>query len=82
MKYVKPYRLVFIIAIIGAIIDATMKGLFAWMLSPILKNGFAEQNALWIKYIPAFVIGIFLIRSIGNFAAAYGFTWVGRKIIV
>jgi subfamily B ATP-binding cassette protein MsbA len=81
MRYIKPYRLVFFVAIFGAVIDASMKGLFTWMLSPILKNGFAEQNALWVKYIPVFVITIFLIRSIGNFAAAYGFTWVGRNII-
>ena len=81
MRYIKPYRLVFFIAIFGAVIDASMKGLFTWMLSPILKNGFAEQNALWVKYIPVFVITIFLVRSIGNFAAAYGFTWVGRNII-
>lgn len=81
MKYVKPYRLVFFVAILGAIIDAAMKGLFTWMLSPILKNGFAEQDSNWVAYIPVFVIGIFLVRSIGNFAAAYGFTWVGRKIV-
>ncbi|MEZ5472502.1 MAG: lipid A export permease/ATP-binding protein MsbA [Marinicella sp.] len=81
MRYIKPYKWVFIVAILGAVIDACMKALFTWMLSPILKNGFAEQNALWVKYIPVFVIGIFLIRSIGNFAAAYGFTWVGRKVI-
>ena len=81
MRYIKPYKWVFIVAILGAVIDACMKALFTWMLSPILENGFAEQNALWVKYIPVFVIGIFLIRSIGNFAAAYGFTWVGRKVI-
>jgi subfamily B ATP-binding cassette protein MsbA len=81
LRLVKPYRVVFIIAILGAIIDASMKGVFTAMLSPILENGFAEQNETWVKYIPLFVIGIFLIRSVGNFAAAYGFTWVGRKVI-
>ena len=81
LRHVRPYRLVFIIAILGAVIDASMKGLFTLMLSPILENGFAEQDDLWVKYIPLFVIGIFMIRSVGNFAAAYGFTWVGRKVI-
>jgi len=55
--------------------------LFTLMLSPILENGFAEQDELWVTYIPLFVIGVFLVRSIGNFAASYGFTWVGRKVI-
>lgn len=81
LRYVKPYRLVFLLALLGAIIDAAMKGLFIWMLSPILDHGFTDQNAQWIYWIPFFVVGIFFVRSIGNFMAAYGFTWVGRKII-
>jgi subfamily B ATP-binding cassette protein MsbA len=81
LRHVRPYRLVFIVAILGAVIDASMKGLFTLMLSPILENGFAEQDELWVTYIPLFVIGVFLVRSVGNFAASYGFTWVGRKVI-
>lgn len=81
MKYVKPYRLVFFVAIFGAALDAAMKGLFTAMLSPILREGFANQDASWIRFIPLLIIGIFLVRSFGNFAAAYGFTWVGRKIV-
>nr|WP_255590433.1 lipid A export permease/ATP-binding protein MsbA [Marinicella sp. NBU2979] len=81
MRYVKPYRLVFTAAIIGAIIDASMKAFFIWSLSYILEHAFEQQDPMWIKGIPLFVITVFLIRSVGNFAAAYGFTWVGRKII-
>ena len=81
LRYVKPYRVVFTAAIIGAIIDASMKAFFIWSLSYILEKAFEQQDALWIKSIPLFVITVFLIRSVGNFAAAYGFTWVGRKII-
>lgn len=81
LRYVKPYRLVFILAILGAIIDAAMKAFFVWSLSFILENAFELQDPFWIKGIPLFVISVFLIRSIGNFAASYGFTWVGRKVV-
>lgn len=81
LRFVKPYRLVFFLAIFGAIIDAAMKAFFMWALSPILENAFTLQNATWIKYLPVFVVGVFLIRSFGNFMAAYGFTWVGRKVV-
>ncbi|MCX7544749.1 lipid A export permease/ATP-binding protein MsbA [Marinicella gelatinilytica] len=81
LRYVKPYRLVFFLALLGAVIDAAMKALFLWMLSPILEQGFNNQDPQWVFWIPFFVIGIFFIRSIGNFMSAYGFTWVGRQII-
>ncbi|KAA3641238.1 MAG: ATP-binding cassette domain-containing protein, partial [Proteobacteria bacterium] len=81
LRYVKPYRLVFFLALFGAVIDAAMKGFFVWMLSPILEQGFTNQDPQWVRLIPFFVIGIFFIRSVGNYMAAYGFTWVGRQII-
>jgi subfamily B ATP-binding cassette protein MsbA len=81
LRYVKPYRLIFFLALLGAVIDAAMKGFFVWMLSPILEEGFTNQDPQWVNMIPFLVIGIFFIRSIGNYMAAYGFTWVGRKII-
>ena len=81
LRYVKPYRVVFFLALFGAVVDAAMKGFFVWMLSPILDQGFDQQNPEWVRLIPFLVIGVFFIRSIGNYMAAYGFTWVGRKII-
>ncbi len=81
LRYVKPYRMVFFVAILGAIVDAAMKAFFIWSLSYILEKAFELKDPLWIKSIPVFVITVFLIRSMGNFAAAYGFTWVGRKVV-
>ncbi|MCF6301584.1 MAG: lipid A export permease/ATP-binding protein MsbA [Proteobacteria bacterium] len=81
MKYVVPYRWIFLLSLLGAVVDAAMQATFIAMLSPILDEGFSNQNSLWIKFIPFFIVGIFLIRSIGNFIAAYGFTWLGRKIV-
>ena len=81
MKYVKPYRLVFFIAIIGTAIDAGTRAFFMAAISPILENAFDNQDPTWVKYLPVFVIGIFLIRGFGSFLASYGFTWVGRKVV-
>lgn len=81
LRYVKPYRVVFYLALFGAVIDAAMKAFFVWMLSPILEQGFTNQDPQWVRLIPFLVIGIFFIRSVGNYMAAYGFTWVGRQII-
>lgn len=81
LRYIKPYRMVFFLALFGAVIDAAMKAFFVWLLSPILEHGFNQQDPQWVRLIPFFVVGIFFIRSVGNYMAAYGFTWVGRQII-
>lgn len=81
LQYVKPYRLVLFLAFLGAVVDAAMQAGFAAMLSPILDKGFVDQDPEWIKMIPLLIIGMFIIRAIGNFIAAYGFTWSGRKVV-
>ncbi len=48
LRYVKPYRLVFFVAILGAIVDAAMKAFFIWSLSYILEKAFELQDPLWI----------------------------------
>nr|WP_281347610.1 lipid A export permease/ATP-binding protein MsbA [Marinicella rhabdoformis] len=81
LMYARPYRLVLFLAFMGALIDAAMQASFAAMLKPILDNGFAQQDPKWISLIPVLIIGVFIIRAFGNFVAAYGFTWTGRKIV-
>ncbi len=81
LKYTKPYRWVLLLSLAGAILDAAMQATFAAMLKPILDNGFAGQERAWINIIPVLIIGLFILRSLGNFIAAYGFTWTGRKIV-
>jgi len=81
MKFVRPYRLVFFIAILGTAIDAGTRAFFMAAISPILEHAFGNQDPAWIKFLPVFVIGIFLVRGFGSFLASYGFTWVGRKVV-
>lgn len=81
LQYAKPYRWVLALALVGAVLDASMQAAFAALLKPILDNGFAGQDQQWINMIPFLIVGMFILRSIGNFTAAYGFTWTGRKVV-
>lgn len=81
LQYAKPYRWVLLLALFGAMLDAAMQASFAALLKPILDNGFAQQDQEWIALIPVLIVGMFLIRALGNFIAAYGFTWTGRKVV-
>ena len=79
LQYVKPYRWVLLLAFIGAIVDASMQAGFAAMLSPILDNGFVEQDPEWIRMIPFLIVGMFLIRAFGNFIKQLFLAHLGRS---
>ena len=80
-RYVGPYKWVFMLALLGAALDAAMQGAFAYMMKPILDGVFIERDSVLIKLIPFAIVAIFVIRGLGNFMASYGFTWVGRQVV-
>ncbi|WP_395375080.1 lipid A export permease/ATP-binding protein MsbA [Marinicella sp. W31] len=80
-RYVKPYKWVFMLALLGAALDAAMQGAFAYMMKPILDGVFIERDSTLTRLIPFAIVGVFVIRGLGNFMASYGFTWVGRQVV-
>jgi len=81
LTYVAPYKLAFVIAVIGmAIAAATAAGLAA-MLKPILDGGFVEKDPEWITLLPILVIGVALARGLGTFMATFLMAWIGRNIV-
>lgn len=81
LRYVGPYKGVFIVAIIGMIITALTEASFAALLKPILDHGFVNPDPDFIKLIPLVLIGVILLRALAGFGANYCMSWIGRRII-
>jgi subfamily B ATP-binding cassette protein MsbA len=81
LVYVKPYWLVFILAIVAMLVfSATEIGLAA-MMAPLVDGSFVERDPQTIRLIPIALIGLFLIRGIANFITTYGLGWIARNVI-
>jgi len=81
LTYVKPYWKAFIFAIVGMVIVASTEVGFAALIKPMLDGTFVERDPFYLTFIPAALIGIFLIRGVGSFAVSYCMAWVGRHVI-
>ena len=81
LKYVVPYKLAFILAVIGMACAAATDAGLAAMLKPILDGGFVEKDPEWIKLLPLLFIGVALLRGIGTFASTFLMAWIGRHIV-
>ena len=79
--YVKPYKLVLSIAIMGTMLDAAIQGLFTKSFEYIIDDVFDKHNLELIKILPWAIVIMFGIRGIGNYLSTYGLNWVGRKVI-
>lgn len=81
LGYAWRYSTVFILAIIGMAVVAATEAGFAWIMKPMLDGTFVEKDPTIIRWLPAGLLAIFIIRGIGGFVSTYGMSHVGRNII-
>lgn len=81
LKYVYPYWVGFLMAVIGMIIVAGTETAFAALMKPMLDGTFIEKDPTVIKYAPIALLAIFFFRGFGGFAVRYCMDWVGRNVI-
>ena len=82
LRYVKPYWGVFAISILGMLITAATEVVLPAAIKPFLDGTFIEKDPFLIKWVPLFLILIYLIRGFGSFIGTYASTWVGNKVVV
>jgi subfamily B ATP-binding cassette protein MsbA len=68
-------------AMFGMAIYAFTQSAFTLLMKPLLDKGILLHDITSMKLIPLEVVGLFLLRGIADFLAAYNISWVGRSII-
>ncbi|HEY1773448.1 MAG TPA: lipid A export permease/ATP-binding protein MsbA [Gammaproteobacteria bacterium] len=81
MGYALPHWPRYLLAMIGMTIYAFTQAAFASLMKPLLDKGILLHDAEAIHRLPPEVIGLFLLRGLADFLAAYNISWVGRSII-
>lgn len=80
LGYAWPYKGVFLIAVLGmALLSATDAG-FAALMKPLVDEGFVNKDPAMIRMVPPLIVGIFILRALGNFISQYAINWVGRRV--
>ena len=79
---VAPYfgkqRLAWSLAILATLVGATTEPLIPALLQPLLDSGFTEGTLnLWM--VPLFIVGLFLIRGVAQFAGQYALSRIANE---
>ena len=70
-----------LLALSGLIINALTQPMFAAYLQPLLDGTFMEKDPEIIKWAPAALLLIFVLRGVSGFLSGYFMAWVGRKVV-
>jgi subfamily B ATP-binding cassette protein MsbA len=69
------------LALVGMVLTATTEPTLAAMMKILLDKGFSGKVSFSLWLVPAFVIGIFLVRGISTFLTTYMIAWVSTRMM-
>ena len=81
LGYVRPYRLQFVVGILGAILYAATQTSFAWLAKRFIDATLTRHDPATVVWVPLAVVGLFVLRGLGDFTQTYFMGYVGRHVV-
>lgn len=80
-RYVVPYKLVAVIAVIGMASTALIEASLVYLLEPLMDEALVAQNLETVRWMPIAFVAIFVARGVSGFATELSLGWIGRNVI-
>jgi subfamily B ATP-binding cassette protein MsbA len=81
LRYAVPYKLGFVVAIIGMIGYAAVDSYVFSKLGPLIDVGITGASPSFMKWAPLFIVVMFVVRGICHFLGNYCLAWVGNHVV-
>ena len=82
LSYSLKFKTILICSLVAVALAGIAEASLSYILKPILDKGFIEQDKIYMRYIPFFIIGTFLLMSIFSFLGNVGMQWVAQRVVV
>lgn len=82
LKYVWPYRWVFLISILALVVGAATDTSFAALMKWLVDGTFVQKDPAIVKWLPLAIIAITLVRVFASFVSHFSINWVGNKVVM
>lgn len=69
------------VAAIGMAGYAAADTALIYILKPLLDGSIVDRDPWMIRWIPAFMLVLFLLRGVFGFCSSYGMSWVANRVI-
>jgi len=81
LKYVIPYRRIFLLAITGMVTQAAMEPAKAYLLQPMVDQLFVNRDTSIIIFLPVLIVLVFIISGIAGFTGDSAVHWVAHRVV-
>lgn len=81
LAYSLPHWPIMLVSMLATVAFAGVDTAFAALIKPLLDRAFVEQNQTYIRLIPVYIIGLFILRGLSFFISTYGMAYVARRVV-
>jgi subfamily B ATP-binding cassette protein MsbA len=81
LGFSKAYWPVALIALAGMLLEAAAAGAFTWLMQPLIDGTFVEHDTTVVRWLPAVIVAIFLMRGVATFTADLAMARIGRGVV-
>ncbi len=71
----------FALAVAGMLVVAATGPAFAYLIKPIINEGFVDKNMAAMQWIPAAIIGLFVLRGAANYVNEYTTSYLSAALV-
>ena len=81
LAYLKPFKLLFFIAIVGMIGYAMVDVYVLSQIEPLIDNSLRDGDYEFLKLAAYFVVPLFVLRGVFNFMGTYTLEYIGTQVV-
>jgi subfamily B ATP-binding cassette protein MsbA len=84
LRYAWPYRGMYLLGVLGMLMYSASQGVIIWCVKLFVQgdNALLRQHPEQLLFqLPLAVVGLFVLRGLGDYMANYFPGWVGRQVI-
>ncbi|WP_107687720.1 lipid A export permease/ATP-binding protein MsbA [Neisseria wadsworthii] len=79
--YLKGYWKIFAVAVFAMIVVAATAPLFAYLIKPLINEGFVAKNMEKMTWLPLAIVGLFILRGVFNFINEYTTSYLSSHLV-
>jgi subfamily B ATP-binding cassette protein MsbA len=81
LGYLRPFRAVAAVAVLGMVFDASCTAIFMHLIKPMLNDLFIARDQATIAWLPVAIVVLFFVRGGATYATDFGMARIGRGIV-
>ena len=81
LRRARPYWPLALVALLGMLMEAGVAAAFPALLKPMLDDVFIARDETVIRWLPGFILALFLLRGVALFVSNYSVAKINRGVI-